>query len=198
MRKQIAIFGGAFNPPHRGHGEVARALSRLDGIDEVWVMPSANRWDKAMSVSGDDRLEMVRLMIEDDRAAMHKPMRAFDHEARKQGLSSTFETRQELEALYPDCDFHFVCGSDVIPDIASKWVRGQELFDSARFIFIERPGSKPLSECLLPKNHLILPMAGDISLSSTMVRKIAHDGDELSKHVFPSVARFILDKKLYR
>ncbi len=196
-KKKIALFGGAFNPPHRGHSAVVKALDSLDGIDEVWLMPSANRWDKAMTVSGPDRLRMIDLMIDDDHFRSRKPIRAFDHEVRKPNLSTTYETKAELEKLYPYHEFYFVCGSDVVPDIPTKWVHGKELFETTGFIFIDRPGSKPLSECVLPKNYKVIDLKGGVNISSTLVRSLASNKDRLVEFVTPSTADFIVDKGLY-
>ncbi len=197
MKKKIALFGGAFNPPHRGHSAVVKALDSLDGVDEVWLMPSANRWDKAMTVSGPDRLRMIDLMIDDDHFRSRKPIRAFDHEVRKPNLSTTFETKAELEKLYPYHEFYFVCGSDVVPDIPTKWMHGKELYETTGFIFVDRPGSKPLSEMLMPKNFKTIEMKNSAAISSTLIRSLASDEMALKKYVTSSVAEFITQKGLY-
>ncbi|TSC56118.1 MAG: hypothetical protein G01um101418_485 [Parcubacteria group bacterium Gr01-1014_18] len=41
---KICIFGGSFNPPHRGHVEATKILSRF--FDEVIVVPCGYRIDK--------------------------------------------------------------------------------------------------------------------------------------------------------
>src|SRR5262249_49056384 len=38
-KQKVALLGGAFDPIHRGHIEVAAEVLRLDGVDEVWLMP---------------------------------------------------------------------------------------------------------------------------------------------------------------
>lgn len=39
MIKQIAIYGGALDPPHLGHLGLIKHLINLPGMDEVWVLP---------------------------------------------------------------------------------------------------------------------------------------------------------------
>ncbi len=200
-KKAIALFGGSFNPPHNGHSAVVKALDALAGkvrVDEIWLMPSANRWDKKISVSGPDRLRMIDLMIDDLHLDAARPVRAFDHEVRKPNLSTTFETKAELEALYPYHEFHFVFGSDVVPDIAAKWVHGKELFDAANFIFFDRPGYVALKDCALPPHCVVLAAEGGPELSSTIVRGLARDERALREKVSPSVAEFILKKGFYK
>lgn len=195
-KKKIALFGGSFNPPHRGHSAVVRALDSLADIDEVWLMPSANRWDKSISVSGPDRLRMIDLMIDDLHLDATKPVRAFDHEIRKPNLSTTYETKAELEKLYPYHEFSFVFGSDVVPQIPLAWVHGKELFDTTSFIFVERPGSIGLTDCALPPKYRNLAIAG-YNLSSTVIRQAAKNQARLAEYVSPSVADFILKKGFY-
>jgi nicotinate-nucleotide adenylyltransferase len=196
-KKRIALFGGAFNPPHNGHSAVIKTLDSFDGIDEVWLMPSANRWDKSISVSGPDRLHMIDLMIDDEHFRSRKPIRAFDHEVRKPNLSTTYETKAELEKLYPYHEFHFVCGSDIIPDIEAKWVNGKELFATCNFIFIDRPGHTKASDVVMPKKYTVVPIVSS-ALSSTYVRSVAKDKEKLLKCVSPSVAEFIASHNLYQ
>lgn len=35
--KNVALFGGAFDPPTKGHMAVAEAILELPHIDELWV-----------------------------------------------------------------------------------------------------------------------------------------------------------------
>lgn len=196
-KKKIALFGGSFNPPHLGHSAVVQAIEGIPGIDEIWLMPSANRWDKKISVSGPDRLHMLDLMIGDAHKGAAKHIRAFDHEIRKPDLSTTYGTKAELEKLYPYHEFHFVFGSDIVRDIEPRWVEGKELFKTARFILVERPGQPRLPESALPQHHMLVSVPLEEDISSTLVRAVANDRDKLLKYVTPSVADFISEKGFY-
>ena len=37
---ETGIYGGSFNPIHRGHVELAERLCRDEGLDELWFMVS--------------------------------------------------------------------------------------------------------------------------------------------------------------
>ena len=59
--KSVAIFGGAFDPVHRDHVRLARLCLDLKLCDELWFVPSPDRWDKKLFASPADRLAMLDL-----------------------------------------------------------------------------------------------------------------------------------------
>src|SRR5574343_117220 len=63
---EIAILGGAFNPIHIGHIQLAQFILQLGIFDEVWLMPSYNHMFKNDIVSSEHRLEMCKLAIKKD------------------------------------------------------------------------------------------------------------------------------------
>jgi nicotinate-nucleotide adenylyltransferase len=58
--KQIALYGGAFDPPHRAHIEIAKNLTKLPFVDEVWLLPCGDREDKKLLLSKDTRFKLMR------------------------------------------------------------------------------------------------------------------------------------------
>ena len=60
---RVGIFGGSFDPPHKGHLAVVEAAVRTAGLDQVLVIPSAGAYKENMTViaSAVDRLNMCRL-----------------------------------------------------------------------------------------------------------------------------------------
>src|SRR5262245_40484670 len=55
---RVGILGGAFDPVHRGHIEVAREVVRLGGLDEVWLMPCYEHLSGKRLAPAEDRVEM--------------------------------------------------------------------------------------------------------------------------------------------
>jgi nicotinate-nucleotide adenylyltransferase len=53
ITKSIALFGGAFDPPHNGHMSVLNKLDSIEFINEIWVLPSGNRSDKSLLLSNE-------------------------------------------------------------------------------------------------------------------------------------------------
>lgn len=65
--KNVAVLGGAFDPVHKDHMRVARTCLDRGFCDEVWFMPSPDRWDKQLNASPEDRFAMLELAFSGDK-----------------------------------------------------------------------------------------------------------------------------------
>ena len=66
---RVGIFGGSFNPPHRGHLRAAREQKRLLGLDRVILIPALIPPHKQLadgSPDADDRLAMTEALVSGD------------------------------------------------------------------------------------------------------------------------------------
>lgn len=195
--KRVVVFGGAFNPPHIGHAMMIEAATRLSHPDEIWVMPSKDRGDKKVSASGEDRLRMLELMSEDlSFQSFPVPVMISNFELRLPGLTRTVETKEALEHAHPDVLFEFLIGSEILPDIKTKWVRGEELWQSGHFLVLARVSEIPKD---LPSNFIVLGEGSrGADISSTFIRELVSHGASGMPYVTPRVAEFIQEKGLYR
>lgn len=195
-RKKIVIFGGAFSPPHLGHAIVIETIMRLVKCDEVWVMPSYDRHDKTITYSGKDRMIMLKIMIKELFPKASVPIKISSFEVDQKVLTLTYDTKLELEKKYPNNDFYFMVGGDVVGDIKDKWIKGRELYEEANFIVLRRYSVEmPLN---LPKNfkiHNEEVISNEIS--STFIRGIIKNGRSGVPYITIGVAEYIKKKKLY-
>ena len=61
--RNIALYGGAFDPPHIGHLELINSLTKVQGIDEVWLLPCGDRNDKKLLMPMLKRLDLMRKLF---------------------------------------------------------------------------------------------------------------------------------------
>ncbi len=214
--KKIVIFGGAFNPPHVGHMTGIEAVLRNFPADEIWLLPSADRRDKKIDVSGKHRVRMLKICLseffnptplppplvkrrgQDKELVQSLPKIIIsDLELRRPSLSTTFDTKKKLEKLYPKYKFYFLIGSPLLGDIRNKWVKGKELWKSAHFLALMKPGAKIPSR--LPRNIKVLDQNIIwLDMSSTQIRILLRTGYSGIPYVTPSVAKYIKKNGLYK
>ena len=109
--ERIGIYGGTFNPPHLGHIQAAAQAIDALGLDRLLLIPDRIAPHKVMpsnSASPEQRLEMLRL------ASRNYPkMEVSDIELKREGPSYTYETVEQLNAMYPDAQLVLMMGTDM-------------------------------------------------------------------------------------
>lgn len=204
---RMAILGGTFDPPHRGHLELAERVVQMGFCDEVMFVPSGNPPHKrGEELTGpEQRLEMLRLAIEANPAFSYSDIE-LHREDRK---SYTFDTMQILSKTFPDCQLFFLMGMDCLKDL-HKWHRASELVQYYNFIIYPRPGIRPPEKYELAAHFGVLNteklkksvLAGEElplwDISSSDLRQACSRGGDLSAWVSPSVWNYICEHHLYQ
>ena len=125
---RIGVYGGTFNPIHRGHLTAARAAADALGLEKVLLIPDNFPPHKALpagSATGEDRLEMCRLT-----AGEVPGMEVLDLELRRSGPSYTSDTLAELHAQYPDDELWLLVGSDMFLSL-QEWHEPERILSLA-------------------------------------------------------------------
>ncbi|MEZ5650304.1 MAG: nicotinate (nicotinamide) nucleotide adenylyltransferase [Burkholderiaceae bacterium] len=132
--RRIAIFGGAFDPPHVGHLALARAAGVALAFDELRLMPTGRSWQKPGQRTGaTHRLAMARL------AAAELPGAVVDdREVSRDGPTYTVETLRELRAeVGPLVSLILLLGSDQLHNLHTWW-HHEELLTLANLAVTQR------------------------------------------------------------
>lgn len=188
----IAIYGGKFDPPHRGHLNVAlQVLKKLPNIDELWLIPAKTHQWRDIYVSGKDRLAMLKTYCRYD-----SRIKICDIELRRRQPTTTIDTVRQLRKLYPKDHFVFVMGSDNVATF-HLWNDYRELSRLIKFIIYPRPGFQATK---LPKNFFLIPdfQAPKTIFSSSVVRQRLAQGKSVRSFLTPEVAKCIQDRNLYQ
>ncbi|RMG10903.1 MAG: asparagine--tRNA ligase [Planctomycetota bacterium] len=201
---RIGLLGGSFNPPHRGHLAVARAVRAALDLDEVWLLPAPrppHKPGRRDMASPRDRLAMVRLATQGEPGLV-----ASDLELRRPGPSYTIDTVRTLAAERPGDCFYWVIGADTIDELPT-WKEAAALLEAVTFVAVDRPGHdveeglRALAEGLGAeaaqrlREHLLRVDPPDVS--STEVRRRVLAGEPWEHLVPPRVAEFIRAEGLY-
>src|SRR5262252_8819516 len=97
----IALFGGTFDPIHRGHLNVARAAARRFRLREVWFIPAniPPHKQKVSITSYFHRYSMVTLAVADEPDFLPALLEAPDPEAHMEVRPSyTIDTVRKVKA----------------------------------------------------------------------------------------------------
>lgn len=194
---RVAVFGGAFDPPHVGHATAIAALLHSGACDEVWVVPSAGRVDKPAATPAATRLELTDRLLREcfpPDAPISLLTLQIDDAPR---YSTTVELFARLREIHPNTDFYCAIGSELIDDLA-KWHDSRRLAQEVQFLVLPRPGE--LAEERAPGFNLrwlAFTGHGGIDVSSTEIREMLAKGRDPSPLIPPLVLRHIADHRLY-
>lgn len=120
----IGLYGGSFDPVHKGHVRAARAFVRQFGPEKLIVMPCSipPHKEKLDGASGEARLRMLEAVFAGD-----EKIEVSDFELKKDGVSYTVETLRELKKRYPDLRILLVVGTDMFLTLR-EWREAEEIF----------------------------------------------------------------------
>lgn len=135
---KIAIYGGTFNPPHRGHVESLQAVYEQAKPDRVLVIPASIPPHKELAAGSPDaeeRLELTRLAVKELPYA-----EVTDMELTRTGKSYTSDTVAELLRKYPDAELMLAMGTDMFLSFET-WHEYRYLIDNVTMlVFARREG----------------------------------------------------------
>ncbi|WP_042203553.1 nicotinate-nucleotide adenylyltransferase [Paenibacillus camerounensis] len=191
---KVGIMGGTFDPLHIGHMLAAEAARDSFSLDEIWFMPSHIPPHKhEAGASGADRLAMVKYAVEGDQS-----FGILDWEIVRGGVSYTIDTVRRLRQEYPQHEFYFIVGADMV-EYLPKWHGIHELVELLTFIGVGRPGT-PLDLSALPdfiSGKVLLADMPQVDISSTMLRSRAAGGRSIRYMVPEQVYEYVQRSGLY-
>lgn len=136
---RVALLGGSFDPPHRGHVALARLARERLSLDRILVAPVAIQplKQEMPPASFEDRVSMTRLAFADE---PRTEVSLIDG-PRPDGKSNyTVDTIAELRRqLNPADELFCIVGADSFLTIA-KWHSAAALLTACDFIVGARPG----------------------------------------------------------
>ncbi len=220
----IGLFGGTFDPIHRGHVNVARAASERFKLKEVWFVPAdiPPHKQKAPITSYFHRYSMVALALTGEPGFLPSLLEAPEPEAHIQRRPSySIDTVRRVKAALRKRDrLYFLIGIDAFREIAT-WHEAEALLRECEFIVAARPGYslddvvRSLPKVLRPsaaemrkqkvagllelpgvRLHLLPETHEDVS--ATQIRAAVGRRSRLNKLVPDAVAEYIRKEGLYR
>lgn len=221
----VAIFGGTFDPIHRGHLAVARAAQKAFELKTIYFVPADIQPHKQkVPVSPyHHRYAMVALATAGEKDFVPSLMEAPGEEALRAPSFTIDTVRRFRKQLKRSDRLFFLIGMDAFREIA-KWREPEALLRESEFIIAARPGfsladvAQSLPESVRPKPEVTRafqeqPATGDVVLggvtlhlladthekvSATQVRAAATAGRAVGRWLTVEVAEYIRKTHLYK
>ncbi len=185
----IGIFGGSFNPIHKGHISIARQVLSLTALEEVWFMVTPQNPFKQNERLIDDnlRLEMTRKALENEPGLV-----CSDYEFHLPRPTYTWSTLQSLVRDFPNDTFALVIGADNWLSFP-RWRNGDDILKHHEVIVYPRRGY-PVDTRSLPAGVTYLDLQL-LDISATMIREKIAEGEEIDEWTPPIVAEMMANDK---
>ena len=184
----IGLFGGTFDPVHRGHMALARAAMEQYTLHRIHFVPASIPPHKQRQPHSPflHRFAMLVLATAEEKAFVPSLLEAPEEAAvgpRKVSEAKpnyTIDTVRRLKQSFKAADKLFLLlGMDAFADIA-KWHQAEALFRECEFVVASRPGysladvANALPESLRPRAEVTKPFhkqkaTGDLVLRGATV-----------------------------
>jgi nicotinate-nucleotide adenylyltransferase len=200
LRKKIGVYGGTFDPPHKGHLLLAQSARDQLGLAQVlWVLTKRSPHKKNEAISPVAiRLELLKAAIENipdfiiSRVEIDRPPPYY-----------AVETLRLLQESNPEANLVYLMGEDSLHDLPN-WYRPLELLAVCSAIGVLRRTGYAVD---LSKLEKILPgltekirwiQVPKVNISASMIRKMVKLNQPYEEFVSPAVAELIEKYALYR
>jgi nicotinate-nucleotide adenylyltransferase len=168
---KIGLFGGTFDPVHKGHLALARAALERCGLHRIYFVPAnipPHKQRQPLSPFA-HRFAMLALATAEEKAFVPSLLEApveeknGNRKPREEKPNYTIDTVRSLKrSVKPGDKLFLLIGMDAFADIA-KWRESEALFRECEFVVASRPGfsladvANALPEKLRPRPEVTQP-----------------------------------------
>lgn len=133
--QRIALFGGTFNPPHKGHRHVAlTGLARL-AVDQVWWMVTPGN-----PLKSHDGLSSLAHRVEETRAYADHPRMVVTAFEANYSFRYTADTISFVRRRFPTVKFVWLMGADNLATL-HRWQNWRDIMRLVPVAVVDRPGA---------------------------------------------------------
>lgn len=214
---RVAAFGGTFDPIHNGHVEIARAIVRNFGLDQLLIVPAHRPPHKNARAISDayHRYAMAAFATLDEPRVSVSTI-----ELEAPGRPYTYETVERLRIISgKETRLFFVMGADSFEEI-NTWREPARILSNIDVIVATRPGHEVKSSHLdepfrssiidlrqceggpdlaagADERHIYIAGYVNTGISSTEIRRRVRDDESIEGFVSPRVEGYIKKYELY-
>jgi len=216
-KERIGIFGGTFNPIHKGHVKAALEVQEIFLLARILLIPSYIPPHKGAPdiAPPSHRFQMVELAV-----APYPQIVPSSIEIDAKGKSYSILTLAKLKKRYPNSSMFFILGVDAFLEI-DTWRDYEKVLEQCHFIVISRPGydledaknvlggnyterviqdfdSVKLEKVVLQSYKIFLLSIPAFDIASKDIRRKVKMRESIADLVAERVEKYISSKKLYQ
>lgn len=196
----IAIYGGSFDPPHKGHALLAENLAKECNADKVIIIPAYSSPFKDGTVAtGTDRLTMCR-------HTFTSPVFEISSiEINREGKSYTVDTLKDIKKYYPEDELFLFMGDDMFLSLAN-WYKYKELLSLCTIVtaartedlrYLSEMKTYAITKLGLHEGEYIISKEKPLEVSSTLLRTMLKNRLDTSKYLTYDTISYIKKRGLY-
>ena len=191
-KTKIGLFFGSFNPVHNGHLMLANYIVEYTDLDSIWfvVSPQNPFKDKESLLQDRHRFDMLEMAVRND-----SRFEVCDIEFNMPKPSYTIDTLTCLSELYPETEFHLICGMDNLVNF-KKWKNAQEILDNYHLLVYPRKGYEG-GDLINHKSVRIID-APEIEISSTFIRNAGAENKDVRDFMPEKSYNYMIDMNFYK
>lgn len=202
---KIGLFGGTFNPPHKGHERLLAHFAKNLQFDKIFIVPDKRPVHKICDdlALDSERLHMCRLTFCDPKYEVSTM------EIDRESDSYTVYTVRALREMYPDAEIYLIIGSDMFLSF-HKWYKCREILETCTLCVASRAQEDDINRLRayafsqfriyingLTGKHILLSPVPPFEVSSSELRGRIAAGESVHEYLSPQVENYIKEKKLY-
>lgn len=199
MADGICIFGGSFDPVHKGHKKLALFVCEKLKLRKMLIIPAAlSPFKSSSGASAEDRMNMCRLAFSEG------VFEVSSLEIGRGGKSYTIDTVRAVKELYPNEKLYLLIGSDQLLSF-NKWYKFQEILENVSLVAVSREKGREEEELekfadenLRALGECIILDFEPFEISSTEIRNKAAAGENIENFVDEKVLHYVLSEGLYK
>ena len=158
---KILLFGGAFDPPHKGHAAILKKAAQYADFDKIIVMPTGTPTHKKGCVAPFDvRMYMAKLAFDD----ISDKVEVSDWEGTSLKDDYTWITLQHLKQQYDNAEFYMLIGSDSLFKL-DCWKNAEYVMRNCIVLAFAREND--INSQMLAKSEMLKALGADIRFIQT-------------------------------
>ncbi len=167
---KIGIFGGTFDPPHKGHLYIAKEVLKILKLKKlIWVVTKKNPFKKRPFLNTKTRIKLSKKITKNEKKIFVK---FFDT---KIGSVNTFNLLKYIKKNNPGKKLFFLIGADNLIKF-HKWENWHKIPLFAKIVVYPRKNFlmrslSPIVSKKLSKKDIIYINSKKINISSSLIRK---------------------------